>query len=85
MEPEWNPNGSQNGIQMPKLASKFNCLVGYSDHSIGHDAATVSASLGGAIIEKHFTIDNNSKDESFLMYHLEDIKIRNSIIIQRYL
>ena len=44
---------------LPKLASKFNCLVGYSDHSIGHDAATVSASLGGAIIEKHFTIDKN--------------------------
>ena len=50
---------SLNMSVLPKLASKFNCLVGYSDHSIGHDAATVSASLGGAIIEKHFTIDKN--------------------------
>ena len=50
---------SLNMSVLPKLASKFNCLVGYSDHSIGHEAATVSVSLGGVIIEKHFTIDKN--------------------------
>tara|TARA_B100000700_G_C15061404_1_gene866145 strand:+ start:1895 stop:2941 length:1047 start_codon:yes stop_codon:yes gene_type:complete len=44
---------------LPELRSKFNCLVGYSDHSIGNEAANMSVALGGVIIEKHFTTDKN--------------------------
>ena len=39
------------------LASKFNTPVGFSDHSIGLLASTVSLSLGAAVIERHFTLD----------------------------
>jgi len=36
--------------------------VGYSDHTIGTDAAALSVALGARIIEKHFTIDKNHSD-----------------------
>ena len=39
------------------MQKKFKCHVGFSDHSIGHDAAKISVSLGARIIEKHFTIN----------------------------
>lgn len=41
------------------LRSKYNCLVGYSDHSLGNLAALTSVALGACIIEKHFTINRN--------------------------
>lgn len=43
------------------LKKKFNLKVGYSDHSLGIEAAIVSVSLGARIIEKHITIDNKMK------------------------
>ncbi len=33
--------------------------VGYSDHTIGIEAALFSVAVGARILEKHFTIDNN--------------------------
>ncbi|MCW5824484.1 MAG: N-acetylneuraminate synthase family protein [Cyanobacteria bacterium TGS_CYA1] len=39
------------------LRSKFNCLVGFSDHSEGTDAAIGAVALGACWIEKHFTLD----------------------------
>ena len=50
---------SINMLVLPELALKFDCLVGYSDHSVGFEAANTSVSLGGVVIEKHFTIDKN--------------------------
>ena len=35
------------------------CTVGYSDHTLGIDAAIISVALGARIVEKHFTIDKN--------------------------
>ena len=37
----------------------FKSDVGYSDHSIGHEAAILSVALGASVIEKHFTINKN--------------------------
>jgi len=45
--------------------NKLICLgvtVGYSDHTIGTEAAVLSVALGARIIEKHFTIDSNYSD-----------------------
>ena len=39
------------------LRNLFNVPIGFSDHSIGTEAAISSVSLGAKIIEKHFTTD----------------------------
>ncbi len=39
------------------LASRYNCPVGFSDHSLGIDAAPISIAAGACIIEKHFSLD----------------------------
>jgi sialic acid synthase SpsE len=41
------------------LKKNFQTKIGYSDHTIGIEAAIVAVSFGAEIIEKHFTLDNN--------------------------
>lgn len=41
------------------LQSTFGTLVGYSDHTIGDEAAIVAVALGAKVIEKHFTLDKS--------------------------
>ena len=38
---------------------KYADVVGYSDHTMGIEAAILSVGMGARIVEKHFTIDNN--------------------------
>lgn len=35
----------------------FDCLVGFSDHTIGMEASQLSVGLGAVMVEKHFTLD----------------------------
>jgi N,N'-diacetyllegionaminate synthase len=44
------------------LQRHFGGTVGYSDHTIGIDAAVLSVALGARVIEKHFTTDKNFSD-----------------------
>ena len=37
-------------------------VPGYSDHTLGIEAAVLSVGLGARIIEKHFTLDHNQSD-----------------------
>ena len=41
------------------LQDSFDLPVGFSDHSIGCEAAILSVALGAKVIEKHFTLDKN--------------------------
>jgi len=41
---------------------QFADVVGYSDHTMGIDAAVLSVAVGARIVEKHFTLDNNYSD-----------------------
>ena len=43
------------------LKRKFKCKVGYSDHSIGIEAALAAVTIGASCIEKHLTLDVNDK------------------------
>jgi len=40
-----------------KMKQLFKIPIGYSDHSVGNDAAIMSVALGATLIEKHFTIN----------------------------
>lgn len=45
------------------LRERFpDCTIGYSDHTIGTDAAVAAVVLGARIIEKHFTIAHDHSD-----------------------
>jgi len=41
------------------LKECFGVRVGYSDHTVGIEAAIASAALGAEVIEKHLTLDRN--------------------------
>lgn len=49
-----------NAIQ--SLKNRLDCTVGYSDHTLGIEAAIVSVGLGARIIEKHFTLNKHYSD-----------------------
>ena len=48
-----------NLLSIKFIKEKFKVNTGYSDHSIGIDAAVNSYLLGADIIEKHFTLNHN--------------------------
>ena len=56
-----------NLASIPFLKKKFNCEVGFSDHTLGISAAVAAVSLGATVIEKHFTLDKKEGgiDEEF--------------------
>ncbi len=56
------PINEANINAIKSLIKKFDCHIGYSDHTIGKTACIAAASLGANIIEKHFTLDNNYSD-----------------------
>ena len=41
------------------LEEKFSMPVGYSDHTLGIDVASLAVVMGAKIIEKHFTLDKS--------------------------
>jgi len=42
---------------MLTMRHALNCLVGYSDHTMGITVPIMAATLGAVVIEKHFTLD----------------------------
>ena len=62
---------------------KYNVAVGFSDHSLGSQAAIVASYLGATVFEKHFKLndDKNSIDQHFSMKISELREYKNSINI----
>jgi len=46
---------------MHEYKNKYNCIIGFSDHSLGKNACLLAISLGAEIIEFHFT-DNKAQE-----------------------
>jgi N-acetylneuraminate synthase/N,N'-diacetyllegionaminate synthase len=53
------PDAEVNLRKMPTLATAFDCLAGFSDHTWGVTAAVGAVALGACFVEKHFTLDRN--------------------------
>ena len=56
------PTEQANLAAIQTLRESFQRTVGYSDHTIGIEAAALAVALGARIVEKHFTVDNNYSD-----------------------
>lgn len=50
------PDEDANLHTVPHLAEAFGCVSGLSDHTFGSAVSVASVALGGAVIEKHFTL-----------------------------
>ncbi len=51
------PQDQANLAAIPTIRAAFECTVGYSDHTLGIEAAVLAVAVGARIVEKHFTID----------------------------
>ncbi len=63
------PVGDANVRTVPLLGESFGCVAGLSDHTPGTAAAVAAIALGGAVVEKHFTLarGDGGPDAAFSM------------------
>jgi pseudaminic acid synthase len=64
-----NPIEDLNLHSIKIIKERYDCSVGFSDHTLGDLAAKVAVTQGATIIEKHFKLDedNSSIDSHFSM------------------
>lgn len=63
------------------MRKKFNCEIGYSDHTIGLAAASVAASNGATFIEKHIRLKNkNGIDAKFSLDVEKIINLKDNLL-----
>ncbi len=52
------PDSEVNLRMIPALAGRYpGCVIGFSDHTLGPEAAVAAVALGARIVEKHLTLD----------------------------
>ncbi len=64
---------------MDTLKDKFQCPVGYSDHTLGIHVPIAAVARGAQVIEKHFTLDRKMEGPDHVA-SLEPEELRNMII-----
>lgn len=76
------PPDQANLSMIHRLKSEFDGVtIGYSDHTIGIEAAVASVACGAMIVEKHFTIDKNYS--TFRDHQLSSDPEELKIMVQR--
>ena len=61
------------------LKNKFNCVIGFSDHSNNNDVMKSAIAAGAEIIEKHVMLDKHFKSPDS-KFSIEISKVRNLIL-----
>lgn len=56
------PPNQANLLAISSLARELGRIVGYSDHTLGIEAAVLSVALGARLIEKHFTLSKTQSE-----------------------
>lgn len=72
------PNELVNLRVIQSLARRFNCPVGFSDHTVGQVAAVTAVGLGAAVFEKHYTLDKKGAGPDHF-YALEPDELKSYI------
>ncbi len=60
------------------IATRFNCVAGLSDHTLGLVSPITSIALGGKIIEKHFILDK-SDDSVDAFFSLDEPEFKQMV------
>jgi pseudaminic acid synthase len=66
---------------MKALEIKYNCLTGFSDHTLGITTSIHAASIGACMIEKHVGLKKNNSVDSF--FSINDTEFKDMIKIIR--
>lgn len=72
------PNELGNLRVIQSLARRFNCPVGFSDHTLGQVAAITAVGLGATVFEKHYTLDKKGAGPDHF-YALEPDELKSYI------
>lgn len=72
------PNELVNLRVIQSLARRFNCPVGFSDHTLGQIAAITAVGLGATVFEKHYTLDKKGAGPDHF-YALEPDELKSYI------
>ena len=78
--PSYDHDFNLNNIKI--LKQKFNCKVGFSDHSNNHQIAFAAVDAGAELIEKHIALNDNKKglDYEFSLKGKEIKKFKENLV-----
>lgn len=60
------------------FAKRFDCVVGFSDHTTSTNAALAAVGLGGRVFEKHFTLSKEGDGPDHI-YAMEPAELKNYV------
>lgn len=73
------PIEEANLLTIKNMSSRFNTLVGFSDHTINPFVPAYAVALGACIVEKHFTLKKEGPDAEFSLLPDEFTKMVKNI------
>lgn len=73
-------NSNANLRSIMWLQERFKCNVGFSDHSLGYELAIASVACGARVVEKHVTLDRNSRNKAEHHFSLEPDELKEFVV-----
>ena len=66
------------------MKNKFDCEIGYSDHSLGNIAANSSIHYGASFVEKHVCLDDEKGIDSKFSLKISKLKEFKTKLLETY-